>query len=308
MRLRVTSDSQGPAGESTPLGDCPICGSARTEVYQVLGGVRILECEGCGSRFVHPVPAESELRERYQSEHAAGKWEARFSETSPRTEMVRRARLVTTLSKRRGRILDVGCGDGRFLDAIQEEGWRPVGTEIAASAGRLASPRHSVLVGDISALRSTALFDAITFWDVLEHLANPRAVLFEARQRLRVGGILVISMPNLAGTASLAMRRRWHYYDLESYGHLHHLTPRHLRMLLRGAGLRPIYSETRGSVDLRDLPRLHLSVQPPEILCRVLDKLSGVLARVAEPLGYGNTQIVAGVLDGESADGRAIPA
>jgi SAM-dependent methyltransferase len=191
-------------------------------------------------------------------------------------------------------VLDVGCGDGRFLDAMARRGWRTLGSEIALPGARLASGRHPALVGELAAVSPRPLLDAITFWDVLEHLPDPSRTVREASRRLRGGGVVAASMPNLRGSASLAMGSKWPYYDFVHYGHLHHLSPRHLERLLRDAGMAAVYRETRGSVDLRDAPEAHGLAPPSRAATWVLDRLSGLVARIAEPLGFGNTIVVLG--------------
>ena len=61
------------------------------------------------------------------------------------------------------------------------------------------------------------------------------------------------------------------------------------RELVRRAGFETVYEETRGSVDLRDLPAMYGWTAPSKIGAWVCDKASGALARLAQPLGFGNT-------------------
>lgn len=196
-------------------------------------------------------------------------------------------------------VLDVGCGDGRFLDAMARLGWRTVGTEIALAGARLSSPRQRVVVGELAAIAPEPFFHAITFWDVLEHLPNPSEHVREASRRLRPGGVMAISMPNVRGTTSRLLGRRWPYYDFGRYGHLHHLSPRHLERLLGDAELVTAHRETRGSVDLRDVPEAYGLAAPPRTATWVLDRLSGAVARVGEPLGFGSTTLVVGRKPGD---------
>jgi hypothetical protein len=139
------------------------------------------------------------------------------------------------------------------------------------------------------------LFDAVTFWDVLEHLEEPARALQQARARLRPGGVVAVTMPNVAGAMSRCSGARWAYYDFSRYGHLHHLAPRHIRTLFRRTGFKVVYQETRGSVDLRSIPQLYGSSAPGESTAWVLDKLSGVLAKIAVPLGFGNVLLMIGI-------------
>ncbi len=273
---------------------CPVCEDSRARAFEPRSGPRVWECRCCRARYLFPLPGDRVLRQRYEAEHAAGKWRERF-EQADASEVRRRAELVRAhVEAASPRVLDVGAGDGSFLRAAAAAGLEPFGCEIAAAAASTLPLGASFYVGSLESLREAPLFDAITFWDVLEHMPEPRATLALARTRLRPGGIIGISMPNLRGTASLALGASWPYYDLETYGHLSHLSARHLRMLLANVGMALAYQETRGTVDLRDVPQLRFGRQVGPLTTRVLDRMSGLLARITEPLGYGSTIIVLG--------------
>ena len=269
---------------------CVVCGSVDTTRWRTPTDVAIWRCRRCGARVTSPAPSRVHLRERYEEEHRSGKWK-RLMEHADGGEIERRARVITRLAPRssRGTLLDVGFGDGRFLDAAGRLGWKTMGTEIALSAASQAARRHPRIVGDLETLREGPIFDVITFFDVLEHLRDPGHVVRQAGARLREHGLIVITMPNVRGTASLLSASRWPYYDFGAYGHIHHLSPRHVRELVRRAGFETVYEETRGSVDLRDLPAMYGWNAPSKIGAWVCDKASGALARLAQPLGFGNT-------------------
>jgi 2-polyprenyl-3-methyl-5-hydroxy-6-metoxy-1,4-benzoquinol methylase len=273
---------------------CSICASNALEEWRVPRDVAVWRCRSCGARSTVRAPSAALLRERYDEEHRSGKWKIVLERTLE-VEIERRALLTTRLAGRSGpgRLLDVGFGDGRFLDAVKRLGWKTTGTEIAHSAASLGAAMHARIVGELEALKEGPLFDVITFFDVLEHLPKPAHALRQARARLRQNGLVVVTMPNLWGTTSVLAGPYWPYYDFAAYGHIHHLAPRHIRMLVRRAGFEPMYEETRGSVNLRDLPTLYGLAAPSAAAAWALDKASGLLSRVAEPLRFGNTLFTA---------------
>ena len=73
-----------------------------------------------------------------------------------------------------------------------------------------------------------------------------------------------------------------------------HLGPKHLKTLLTQVGLEPEYVETRGSADLRDILEGAGPGLAPRIGRAALDRISGLMARIAMPLGRGNTLMVIG--------------
>jgi SAM-dependent methyltransferase len=137
-----------------------------------------------------------------------------------------------------GRLLDVGCGCGVFLDEARAAGWQVAGVEAAAKAAEIARSRFGldVRVGTLEKLDlPRESFDAITFFDVLEHLPDPLATLQHARVLLRPNGVLVAQSPNFASVMRCLLGERWRWYFLPN--HLHHFTPRTLRHLLAACGL-----------------------------------------------------------------------
>ena len=274
-------------------GSCRICGACRVVRYSTPYAANLWLCTTCHARFVYPPPAPAELERRYESEHRAGKWRAFFDQV-PESEAARRAKALSDLLSAPGRVLDVGCGDGRFLDAAKREGWETVGLEVSETAARTVVAEHPVLVGPLSAFQVGPRFDAVTLWDVLEHVPDPTTMVREASRLLKPGGVVAMTMPNVGGTESLAFRSGWRYYDLDAYGHLFHLGPRHLSWLLECAGLETVYVETSGSVDLRDLLRNAGDGLGARAGRLVLDRLSGLVARIAVPLKRGNTLMVMG--------------
>lgn len=270
---------------------CAVCAAPMKSTGRP-ADVEVWRCPVCGARRSHPVPQGRELTLRYETEHDEGKWGELF-ETQIPAELARRADLISKLAVRIGSVLDVGCGDGRFLDAARGQGWTTTGLELALPAARAVKVRrHRVAVAEIAAIDHGAAFEAITFWDVLEHVADPLDALGVASILLAKGGLVAATMPNVVGTSSRFAGRGWPYYDFATYGHMHHLSPTHLKRMMERVGLQTAYVETTGSVDLRSMWRGEEGA--PEHLGWLLDKASGVLARIAAPLRRGNTILIVG--------------
>jgi 2-polyprenyl-3-methyl-5-hydroxy-6-metoxy-1,4-benzoquinol methylase len=121
----------------------------------------------------------------------------------PRPEMLR---LVPTTAQH---VLDLGCAEGAFAAAVKERTGAEVwGVELnpqAAEHARAVVDR--VLVGDaderIAELPDT-YFDAIVCNDILEHLVNPGATLAHLRLKLKPGGVVVASIPNIRFAPALS--------------------------------------------------------------------------------------------------------
>jgi 2-polyprenyl-6-hydroxyphenyl methylase/3-demethylubiquinone-9 3-methyltransferase len=98
------------------------------------------------------------------------------------------------------RVLDVGCGEGRFTAELANAGARVVGVDVAEEPLRRARARHPeldlrLLAGEDGWELEDAGFDVVWAGEVIEHVADTAAWLSEIRRVLRSGGSLLVSTP-----------------------------------------------------------------------------------------------------------------
>ena len=121
-----------------------------------------------------------------------------------------------------GLLLDVGCGTGDFLDqAHRSAHWNAAGVEPSSRANLIARERlpFPIFHGSLEDYDPDPdTFDVVTLWNVLEHLPHPADDLRHIFQMMKVGGLLVISIPNLESPGAGLFKTRWLGWDL----------PRHL--------------------------------------------------------------------------------
>ncbi len=131
------------------------------------------------------------------------------------------------------RILDFGCGQGYFLDALRRCGHACVGVEISAATGRVAAGKgHSVLT-TLDAL-DDASFAALVSVHVIEHLPDPARVLATLQRVLMPGARFYLEVPNYASWQAHLFGTRW--LHCEPGLHVHHFTRPSLAALLQQQG------------------------------------------------------------------------
>jgi len=140
-------------------------------------------------------------------------------------------------------LLDVGCGCGFFLRAAQRDGWDGWGLEVSQYASGYAREKLGlpVITGTVEACSLAGLlprFDAVTLWDVLEHLPDPAEALRLLADELAPGGVLAFSTTDIGTLAARLSGPRWHLLNLPE--HLWFFSTASLERLVRGAGLRTI--------------------------------------------------------------------
>ncbi|MGH7595521.1 MAG: class I SAM-dependent methyltransferase [bacterium] len=123
------------------------------------------------------------------------------------------------------RLLDVGCGTGEFLAAMKAAGWQVEGLERDERAAAWAREHHQIAIsaGSVEQLSaSTQQYDVITLWHVLEHFYDPGRALEIIAQCLRENGMLLITVPNIAGIDARVYKSNW--VALDAPRHVNHFS------------------------------------------------------------------------------------
>jgi SAM-dependent methyltransferase len=191
---------------------------------------RIVECRACGHRCVDPIPADGD---RFYSEVV----DPFYLATEPARKRTFAAFLdfKESLAPRRGSLLDVGCSTGVFLSLAAERGYRAEGIELSSWAVDVARARGCSVrrMGIEQLAGDAATYDAITAFDVMEHLARPQEAARTLRQRLNPGGCLVAVSPDMGSWhARLLGENHW----LVILMHYHYFVRENFRRMLRNAG------------------------------------------------------------------------
>ena len=197
---------------------------------------QLVSCERCGHIYQNPRPTPAAIG-HYYPENYHPFLIAVEDEPSPLRRIdrafglhMRTSAVHKAAGGRPGRLLDVGCATGVFLDGMRKLGWQVQGVEPSAYAASYGRRRFGLDVFEgllEDAPLPPASFDAITMWDVLEHVHEPQPVLAELARLLRPGGVLVLSLPNPDSLEARLLDQYWLGWDL----------PRHLN-LFRPAQLR----------------------------------------------------------------------
>ncbi len=204
----------------------------------------IRRCLHCGLGWTDPPPSNEQIRQAYSGGYlgdAAKTMEEFFSGKLQRSRSwkneLEKVRLVESYI-RKGAILDVGCGDGKFLWALDPQRWQRSGVEyleevVQIVRGRM--PHLDLIPGDIwKKDLDQRRFDVITLWHVFEHLPEPQRVLERLHQLLAPEGLLILAVPNLASLQARWFGGRW--LGLDAPRHLFHYSPRVLRRMLLDGG------------------------------------------------------------------------
>lgn len=279
---------------------CRLCGHFGSTSLCRKNGFDLAQCESCELVFVANPPRADQISVFYSFGHG---YQAHFAgaQSDARAESAARRHLGDLRRyKKAGRLLDVGCSAGIFLKAARADGWEVCGVELSEDTASIARQRFGLDVHNGALTENTfapASFDAITLWDVVEHLPDPVPVLRIVRVLLKDDGVLLVETPNVEGLfPRLSYRaasdgRYWRHP--EPPAHLFQFSKKTLGRALHAAGLRAI------EIADRRIP-LFYSFGRPAALARSPKSLAyalafAPLAALGPLFGQGDSMVAAAV-------------
>ncbi len=275
-----------------------VCGQYgfNTRTIWVVDGIQIIECL-CGIRRVAQI--EDSYTNRYESgsyhsEDRTGdtghKAHAERFEHDYRVAKIRLKKMEKVISYGRnpyGRLLDVGCSNGAFIQAALDEHFEAWGCDLSTEAVPHAL-KDNVSTGDITSCGwERRSFDIITFNDVLEHIPDPVAALKTARGILKRTGVLVIDIPDMGCVDAIEQGPKFHH--VKPHEHLWYWNASQLRNLLEANGFFVVKMEVPIPGKVTAYACVDASVEEIEILgppgigdiLWTIPKLSGIREREA---------------------------
>jgi SAM-dependent methyltransferase len=266
------------AGARAAAMRCPACGQVTDHQFLYSkNGCDILRCSACGLGRAEANsfnPGDYYTGDYFSGGHADGYADYRGAEPVLRREF---AHTVDVIRKHKagGRLLDVGCAYGFFLQEARRY-FDVAGIEIAEDAA--AYCRHNGLhvlsgVADEGHLAALGMMDVIVLLDVIEHLPSPQETLALCTRYLEPGGIIVITTGDFASLYARLSGARWRLMTPPQ--HLWYFTRESVRRLARPLGL---------SVEAFDHP---WKLVPASLIAFQIGRMVGMRASATAAGGLG---------------------
>lgn len=221
-------------------GSCPLCARGGFAPFRF----GLLRCGGCGL-VVNPALFRRGAGEALNKEAFGEEWEPETSFWVRWFQVSKSRRYVRTILRYmpQGRLLEVGVGSGRFLEAARKAGFEVMGCDLSPAVCRRVEEQIGVHMhcGPLDSLPKGS-FDVVAMHHVLEHVEDPVGFLRSVREVLRQGGIVHIAVPNVACWE--AQFSGWNCYV--PY-HLTYFDRETLARAVREAGLVPVWTATHES-------------------------------------------------------------
>jgi 2-polyprenyl-3-methyl-5-hydroxy-6-metoxy-1,4-benzoquinol methylase len=229
---------------------CPTCSSADARHELDKDHMRLVRCAGCDLVYVSPTFDET----HYKTVYASAEYQDIVRDLGIKSHEYRvqrfgreRVALMTPhLSAARARYLDVGCSTGFVVEAARAAGWTAIGVDLNPSAIEFGRSRGLDLrtIDLEQAGFEPESFDAVSLFDVLEHLIDPVRTLGACARLLAPGGIVFLYVPNYDSASRLLMGKDAHF--IWPTHHLNYYTPKTITDLLRRERFEPVYVATEG--------------------------------------------------------------
>lgn len=198
---------------SAAVTPCPACAESAWRPWRELATWRYVRCQGCGLARLDPLPAEADLAEVFDDGYfvdggARGGY-VDYDADGP-THRLNAEHRVAALPGPVGRLVDVGCASGYTLDEAARQGWSVAGVEVSPTVAAKARANGHRVEADLADLADlSGGVDVVTFFQVLEHLADPVAALTRAAGLLRPGGHVVVETWDAGSLVARLSGRHW---------------------------------------------------------------------------------------------------
>ena len=198
----------------------------------------IVSCETCGFTFTNPRPKDENLEKYYMSNsyisHTNNK-RGLFNRLYQAVRLITISQKIKLLKsiKQKGRVLDIGCGTGEFLNECKGNGYDTIGFEPSDIARKQAIKNFGLEVvksNCFEKLESKSI-SIITMWHVLEHIPDIENVLLETSRLIKDNGVIFIAVPNHLSWDAKYYKNYWAAWDTPI--HLWHFSEKTIKLLFK---------------------------------------------------------------------------
>jgi 2-polyprenyl-3-methyl-5-hydroxy-6-metoxy-1,4-benzoquinol methylase len=199
---------------------------------------KVLKCLNCYHVQIYPIPSKQDEKKFYDKELQNSIIKKKFKISELRknniSDVERRANLIKKIVKKREKILEVGSGDGFFLEKMFNDGYKITGIEISKQRRERAKKitKARIIDHDLSYdSKNIEKFDTIVLFHVLEHIQKPKIFLKNISKLLNPKGKIIVEVPNF-NDFQIKINESYKNWQLQR-AHIHYFTPKILKKILR---------------------------------------------------------------------------
>ncbi len=235
---------------------CPVCDLDDASPVFSKMGFDFVRCNHCETLYVNPQLQDDRIMQYYRrmgqdktsERSSSAMWIDVLSNRNNQAWQVPYFEEALSMLEKhipsQGKILDLGCSIGLFMEVAQKKGHDCIGLELEPEAHQYALSRGlNVLQQTLEeADFSSETFDAITMFGVLEHLQNPKKILRQIWDCLKPGGVVMAIVPNAYSLAGMTLHSNARMFN--GRNHLTYFSHRTLPLVLQKAGFTVVGIDT----------------------------------------------------------------
>ncbi|HEX2925740.1 MAG TPA: class I SAM-dependent methyltransferase [Ruminiclostridium sp.] len=222
----------------------------------------IFKCSNCGSEFADPLLPPPDSWYINMDEYYGWRWE--FGKASE----------DITKNAPKGDILEIGCGQGIFIEKLKEQ-HNVYGIDVNTTSIEIAQKKglkaFACKLEDIAGLDIPCEFDTIAFFNLLEHIHNPKEFMTSVNKLVKTGGLIILSVPNIERASRKIWKEIW---DMPPH-HLVRYSCNGLKSLMEEAGFDIIKTEA----------------EPKNNILQVIFFIEELVIKTVNPLNISNKKL-----------------
>ena len=199
----------------TKIRTCPVCSSENyVSVFAKEGGTYV-KCQDCTMIYLNPVFTNEAIVDYYQTNHTEQSEVVESDTDNFYTDIYNSG--IQTIKRNNpslSKILDIGCSAGTFLDLAKQQNLTTYGVELNKAEFEFVKKKgHKVFNELLENISFNTKFDAITMWDVFEHIIDGEFYLNTMKELLEENGVIFLQIPSSDALAAKILQEHCNMYD-----------------------------------------------------------------------------------------------
>lgn len=209
--------------------ECPICFQKKFSVKYTINNYQIVQCDNCKLVMLNQKLKFEEVVDLYKNNYfngnanGSGYFNYNTMEKSLRKNFRKRVKKIIAQTGRNISLLDVGAGQGFFVDECLKEGIKAEGLEISKEALIYTEKELKIKMyaGTIEDFKPSKKYDVITLWDVIEHVYEPNRFLKIINESLKDNGFIFLSTGDIDSFVAKISGSAWHLFNLPEHAYFY---------------------------------------------------------------------------------------
>lgn len=193
---------------------CPVCEKDNyIKIFEKEGG-EYVKCLECSMVYANPVFTNAALTDYYQNNHTEQSEVVESDTDNFYVNLYNKGLDSIEKTSKAGKILDIGCSSGIFLDTAKKREWNTNGIELNRREFEFAQKKGHIAYNDLlENIIFEEKFDAISMWDVFEHIRDGKDYLNQMKNLLTPNGVIFLQIPSSDSLAAKILQEKCNMFD-----------------------------------------------------------------------------------------------